>query len=223
MRYKKRNLWLLVLLLFCGTTTMVHAQDTTVVYQGDAKKFVAPKGEWTDFTMLEPGTSRTQRIILNNRSQSPRIFILKVDILDNMLKNISADDAHYTITVMHDKEILLKEKINTKGTTSHTNIGEELKLATLEKNQQQAIDITVSLDGASVGNEHQGATGNLQLTFATEDDTSIMGMKPTKTGDERSVIQVFLLAGGCILSAMVIGRLVYERHQKQFAKTDNNV
>lgn len=166
---KKIGLCLLVLLLVGGTITSAAEDETMIIFSGTSKEFIAPKGEWVDFRMMDPGESRTQTLVLENTDNKPMDFYMSVDILENISQTAPGENARYEIKVTSGKEVLLEEQIDASEPSGDSKLGKEWKLDTLNKDEKKQVNLTLTLNGESMGNAYQGQKGKIQIIFATED------------------------------------------------------
>lgn len=182
---KKIGLCLLVLLLVGGTITSAAEDETMIIFSGNSKEFIAPKGEWVNFRMMDPGESRTQTLLLKNTDNQSRDFYMSVDILKNISREAMDGNAHYEIQVSSGNEVLLSQQVDANGPRGDDKLGKEWKLDTLKTGEEKQVDLTITLDGESMGNEYQGTDGKIQIIFATEDSSgdSLRTSGHTKTSD----------------------------------------
>ncbi|POP34795.1 hypothetical protein C3B58_01275 [Lactonifactor longoviformis] len=225
----KKNVFSVVLaaLLVLGTATTAMAADEVITFTGDAAKFVTEQeaGTGEGFTNMEPAETRTQTITLKNDDYQQMKFYLRTELLSNIAdEGKNRKQAIYTVDLSKDGENFFAAVI---GSEQNASLGKEflvsepgseqdnnILLASLKKGESVDVEIAITLDGDSTGNDYQEKDGQIQLIVSVEKDEGTPGKirktvtntktvtgagktitKVVKTGDEFPVEALLVLAG----------------------------
>lgn len=166
---KRIGLCLLVLLLVGGTITSAAEDEMMIIFSGESKDFIAPKGEWVDFRMMRSGESRTQTMVFKNTGNKSMDFYMSVNIQENISETKPDENMKYQVKVTSGKEKLLDEEVDRGDPRGDSKLGKEWKIDTLDQGEEKEVNLTLTLDGESGGHAYESQKGKIQIIFATQD------------------------------------------------------
>lgn len=227
-----KRFWCFVLAAFLcfSPEYYVNASGDTpcVVFTGETDKFVFDGDSQNlgeSFKGMLPGESRTQKILLENADQRA----VEIYFNTNVLKEPDAKGAVYVIRFKVNGEIFAQGKVggatgkledlNDSSISSHSQ-GEKLYLVALEHGGKAELEMTLEIDGDSMGNDYMNTMGRLEFEFGAQYNEKagvpgFQGGSGTKTGDEGIPSWVYGLFAASILTIIV---LVHKRGTKKGEK-----
>lgn len=217
----------------------VSAASPLIEFDGDAEnyfQFSTSQQELTDkFTGMMPGEKRSETFTLVNHDQREMKYYLNTQVLKDLGDNAQAIGAVYDISFARDGEVFYQGTIGGENGSlvdlSGQSMGENMLMATLGKDESTSIEMTIGIDGDSMNNNYQNATGQLQFVFSVQYDDPIpleptiiekVVTKPGKeivryirgvvTGDETNLLPLICGVGA---SALIIVVLMKTRKKKE--------
>lgn len=233
----KKNILAVALaaVLVLGSAVTAMAADEVITFKGDAGKFVTEESSSSEgFNNMEPAETRTQTITLKNDDYQQMKFYLRTELLSNIAdEGEDKKQAIYTLNLSKDGEAFFDSVI---GSEQNASLGKEflvsepgseqdnnILLASLAKGESIDVEIAITLDGDSTGNEYKNKDGEIQLIVSVEKDEGTPGKirktvtntktvtgagktitKIVKTGDEFPVELLLAVAGISLAGAMII-------------------
>lgn len=206
-----------------------YGADTSITLDSSATGFVCIEDD-TQFIDMEPAETREAKIRISNNSGYLMDFYINGQILDNIADSPDSDKcAIYRIQLYKDGENIPfydgitgsgdYKKYASENNMADTFLTQDVKLATLNNDEDSVIKLVVTLDGLSFNNSYMEKTGKLRLNIsATQGDNTISQSNPDKiinsenrvqTGDDnntRLYVGVIILCVGIIAIDTVIIR-----------------
>lgn len=185
---KKMLMTLGLCLMFAGSMNTLYAADESpfITFDGDAQEyfdFSTDQNALTDkFEGMMPGESRSEVFTLVNNDERELSFFLNTDVLKDLGEDNKAIGAVYNITFKRDGEVFYEGTVGGENGSlvdlSGQSMGESMLMATLNQNERTEIEMTIGLDGDSMDNAYQNATGQLQFVFSVQQDDPVV-QEPT--------------------------------------------
>lgn len=178
-----RKKWIMALglsLTLMISVGQVHAYDESplITFDGDAAEyfqFNTSQEELTDqFIGMMPGETRSETFTLVNNDARELSFYLNTQVLRDLGESNNTIGAVYEITFARDGEVFYDGTVGGENGSlvdmSGQSMGENMLMATLAENESSVIEMTIGIDGDSMGNTYQNAAGELQFAFSVEYD-----------------------------------------------------
>lgn len=178
--------------------------DGTVIYDGNAKKFIfspgseySPTDLFTDFKGIMPGESITQKVFIKN------------DIANNVkiklyMRSLGANEGSEDLLSKLRLEVVQdgESKLFDAPAAEPAQLTDWVYLGTFYSGAE--IDLDVKLDvPADLGNEYQGAIGYLDWEFRVEEmPIEPSDPKPPQTGDSTGRLMVPAAISGIVIIAL---------------------
>ena len=212
---------------FAASDEIVIREGWKVIFNGNAKLVNDPANVSLVSALagLQPGDTMTVSIPLVNQNDKTTDWYMWNRVVDSLEDSANvARNAGYTYRLVYNGPgaasggdvIFDSETVGGDSSASNRRYGlheatsgleDYFYLDTLKNGQQGSVDLTVSLDGETQGNNYQDTLGKLQMRFAVEfsgeTDSSTPG-KPTtivRTGDETNMLPYYI--------AMFVSGLVF--------------
>lgn len=239
---KKNRLAAVVLAagMLLGSALPVSAADRDLItFDGDAKKFVTDMSGTVEngFEDMLPGESRTLVMELGNDSSEELKFFMSSDILQEDIAEKGDRQAVYDFTIARDGETFFAAVIGGES-ENNISIGKDyltedrnILLASLGKGEDARIEITMSLDGDSMGNAYMNTDGSLAFRFSAETPEQpptivttvtkyVKGatntvIKTVKTGDALSLAVPAAMAVSAVVILVILIKKRREREDEQ--------
>lgn len=222
--------------MLIGSAFPVSAADADVItFDGNAKQFVTNiSGDLENgFENMLPGEQRTLRLELENQSSEELKFFMSSDILQTDIAEKGDKQAVYDFMIARDGEAFFEAVIGGEN-EQNISIGKEyltedrnILLATLKKGQSTVVEISIALDGDSMGNTYMNTEGALSLRFSAETpegattivQTVTKQVKQTATRVVRTVrtgdtFPVAVLTAMGVSLIVIVGILVKKRKER---------
>ena len=206
-------------LVFGMALNAAAAENDMITFDGDAKKFVTNISDDNGFEGMLPGETRTMTMELYNEASEELKFFMSSDILTAYIAEDGDQRAVYDFAIAADGEEFFRAVIGGE-TKDNISAGKEyltddnnILLATLAKGEKTKIDISLSLDGDSMGNSYMNAAGKLTFRFSAEtpeEPPTVVNkivnkiIKTIKTGDTASIAVFVVVAAGCLLAIIFV-------------------
>lgn len=178
--------------------------DGTVIYDGNAKKFIfspgseySPTDLFTDFKGIMPGESITQKVFIKN------------DIANNVkiklyMRSLGAKEGSEDLLSKLRLEVVQdgESKLFDAPAAEPAQLTDWVYLGTFYSGAE--IDLDVKLDvPADLGNEYQGAIGYLDWEFRVEEmPIEPSDPKPPQTGDSTGRFMIPAAISGIVIIAL---------------------
>lgn len=163
------------MLISAGTQVMAASRDV-ITFDGNAREFVTQiSGDLENgFEEMLPGETRTLNLEVKNEASEELKFFLSSDILKTDLAEQGDRKAVYDFQIKRDQEPFFQavlggeEEQNVSAGKEYLMDDSSILLAQLEKGESTDLQIAISLDGDSMGNEYMNASGSMELRFRAE-------------------------------------------------------
>ena len=236
---KKLSVFILMLMMIVPSIGYVHAEESIISFEGEAEKFIYTNnnGEVFDgFKNLYPGETRTEKLTLVNNDYQELRFYVNSKVIDQFGNANGAKGIVYDVKFKINGEDLFVGKV---GGDKEVGISQEKTdnslIATLKKGESAVLEMTLSIDGDSMDNAYQGATGTVQYTFSVEQDDEEAPVvervvnkvvktvinpitKVVKTGDTTSLA---LIGGLLAISGLGIVYIIVTKRKKEENANEN--
>lgn len=186
--------------------------DGTVIYDGNAKKFIfkpgseySPTDLFTDFKDIMPGDTISQKVFIKN------------DIANNVkiklyMRSLGAQEGSEDLLSKLKLEVVQdgESKLFDAPAAEPAQLTDWVYLGTFYSGAEVNLDVKLSVP-PELGNEYQGAIGYLDWEFRVEEmPIESSDPKPPQTGDQTAWYMIPAVISGIVIIALV----AYELRRK---------
>lgn len=175
-------------------------------------------------SQLEPGDTVSFKVTLKNNASEAADWWMSNDVLDSFEDNSQASGGAYTYKLTYGStELYNSDAVGGESTVGGTGLHQATSsmkdyfyLGKIASGGSETVQLSITLDGATQGNDYQGTQADIKLVFAAENiatgGNNHDGNKSTnkiRTGDDFQFLLICILAitSGLILLALGIRRL----------------